>query len=326
MKAFNQYCASYSGILLFGIIQGLCAVADVNTVTEHRTTGGSLLLPLGWPKENVSYAEWRFNGNILAVYIDKQIHKTNTLQFEGRLKVDNITVSVEVEGLQVQDSGTFSIVADRTINQFPTKTINLTVDARIETVTIQSDQTWLDDIKACEVHVWCQASDDQSASYTWSGYQNGSGALLHFTLPPAEGDITLICTAVNSVSNQTATKPLACRPEQPETGPKPFPWIMWAAVGAGVLLIITVVVASWWKCHKDAGPQDSGNTVYADVSGPPKDKRTQSIVNGASIYETVDELRVTSDTDKPQTLYDKVTFARPTRDYSTVSSPYQKVL
>ncbi|XP_076850352.1 uncharacterized protein LOC143500216 isoform X2 [Brachyhypopomus gauderio] len=299
MKAFNEYCASYSGILLFGIIQGLCAVADVNTVTEHRTTGGSLLLPLGWSKENVTYAEWRFNRNILAMYVDKQIHKPNNLQFKGRLKVDNITVSVEVEHLRVQDSGTFSIVADGSPNQFPTKTINLIVDA----------------------------SDDQSASYTWSGYQNGSGALLHFTLPPAEGDITLICTAVNSVSNQTATKPLACRPQQPETGPKPFPWMMWAAVGAGVLLIITVAVAlRWWKCHKDAGPQDSGNTVYADVSGPSKDKRTQSIVNGASIYETVDELRVTSDTDKPQTLYDKVTFARPTRDYSTVSSPYQKVL
>ncbi|XP_076850322.1 uncharacterized protein LOC143500196 [Brachyhypopomus gauderio] len=190
MRVCHVYCVSYWSSLLLGVLQGVCAVADVNTVTEHRTTGRSLLLPLGWPKDNVTYAVWSFNGNILAVYVDKQIHKPNNLQFEGRLKVDNITVSVEVEHLQVQDSGTFSIVADGTINQFPTKTINLIV----------------------------AASEDQSASYTWSGYQNGSGALLYFTLPPAEGDITLICTAVNSVSSQTATKPLECRPEQPETG------------------------------------------------------------------------------------------------------------
>ncbi|XP_076850321.1 uncharacterized protein LOC143500195 [Brachyhypopomus gauderio] len=249
MKAFNEYCASYSGILLFGIIQGVCAVADVNTVTEHRTTGGSLLLPLGWPKENVTYAVWSFNGNTLAVYVDKQIHKPNNLQFEGRLKVDNITVSVEVEHLRVQDSGTFSIVTDVITNMFPTKTINLIVDAtRIETVTIQSNQTWLDHKKACEVHVWCQASEDQSASYTWSGYQNGSGALLHFTLPPAEGDITLICTAVNSVSSQTATKPLACRPEQPETDPFSVLRPLSSLLAAAPYLLVSIILGV--KCYR----------------------------------------------------------------------------
>ncbi|XP_076828118.1 uncharacterized protein LOC143474519 [Brachyhypopomus gauderio] len=249
MRVCHVYCVSYWSSLLLGVLQGVCAVADVNTVTEHRTTGGSLLLPLGWPKENVTYAEWSFNGNTLAMYVDKQIHKTNNLQFEGRLKVDKITVSVEVEHLRVQDSGTFSILADGTIGQFPTKTINLIVAAtRIETVTIQSNQTWLDHIKACEVHVWCQASEDQSASYTWSGYQNGSGALLYFTLPPAEGDITLICTAVNSVSNQTATKPLACRPEQPETDLFSVLRPLSTLLAAAPYLLVSIILGV--KCYR----------------------------------------------------------------------------
>ncbi|KAI4884773.1 hypothetical protein NFI96_021189, partial [Prochilodus magdalenae] len=52
-------------------------------------------------------------------------------------------------------------------------------------------------------------------------------------------------------------------------------------------------------------------------------KRSESI-NVGSIYETVDDLRVS---DKPQTLYDKVTFARPPPPASSSStSPYQVVL
>uniref|UniRef100_A0AAY5EPI9 Ig-like domain-containing protein n=1 Tax=Electrophorus electricus TaxID=8005 RepID=A0AAY5EPI9_ELEEL len=163
--------------------------------------GSSLLLPLGLQKESVSYAQWKFKEHQIARYSKNQIHISLNHQFMGRLKVDNINVTLEVEALQVQDSGTFSIIADET-SQFPTKFISLIV-------TKES--------KACDVHLWCQTSEDPSASYTWRGYQNGSGAFLHFTFSPEDGNIILSCTAANNLSNQTASKPLKCK-EQPTTG------------------------------------------------------------------------------------------------------------
>ncbi|XP_035392509.1 CD48 antigen-like isoform X2 [Electrophorus electricus] len=324
MKVFHGYCVSYSGILLLGIIQGLCVLADENAETVRRASGSSLLLPLGLQKESVSYAQWKFKEHQIARYSKNQIHINLNHQFMGRLKVDNVNVTLEVEALQVQDSGTFSIVVDGS-TQIATKFISLIVYARIENVTIQSNQTWLDSIKACDVHLWCQTYEDPTASYTWSGYQNRSGAFLHFTFSPEDGNIILNCTAANNFSNQTASKPLKCSPEPPTTEAK---LLIWTAAGAGaalLLLIAVIALSCWWRSHGDATLRDCGNTVYADVNVPQNSKPSQSNINGASIYETVDDLRVTSDKYKPQTLYDKVMFSRPTADCPS-PSPYQHVL
>uniref|UniRef100_A0AAR2KDR9 Ig-like domain-containing protein n=1 Tax=Pygocentrus nattereri TaxID=42514 RepID=A0AAR2KDR9_PYGNA len=107
----------------------LCVRADENTVTEHRDAGSSLTLPLGHPKENVSYAQWRYEGKTFAVYIQGQVRITDELQFSGRLKVDSDHLSVEVTDLQLQDSGSYSISADKSGAQLPTKIISLTVYA-----------------------------------------------------------------------------------------------------------------------------------------------------------------------------------------------------
>ncbi|XP_072543427.1 uncharacterized protein [Salminus brasiliensis] len=270
-------------------VYGLSVLAEEST--ERRAAGSSLILPLGYPKETVSYAQWKYEGSTFASYRNGQIRITNELQFSGRLKMDNENLSVEVTDLQLRDSGRYSIIADKTGDQLPTKTTSLTVYGLLK-IEIESSQTWKESTNSCEVHLVCRAPEDQMVSYRWSGYKVESGDHLNFTLTPADGDVILNCTASSSLRNGSNTTRVKCRPKESPTDRL----------------------------------TDNGNTVYADVNTEgtvTKDQRSQSI-NIASIYETVDEHRITSD--KPQTLYDKVTFARPNLSGPSMSSPYQEVL
>ncbi|KAL6491016.1 hypothetical protein MHYP_G00013610 [Metynnis hypsauchen] len=323
MRICYGYHVLYSGTALLLLCYGLCVWADENTVTEHRAAGSSFILPLGHPKESVSFAQWRYNGTPFAVYRKDQVHITDQLQFSGRLKVGSDHLSVEVTDLQLQDSGSYSITADKSGVQLPTKIISLTVYG-VPKIEIKNNQIWVKSKNSCEVHLLCKVQEDQEVFYTWSGYKTESGTKLNFTLSPAEGDVTLTCTAANSYRNNTKTMKVTCNPDVPNNQ-----LYIWIAVGGGAaffLLIVIIAVSCWWKSQKDRDSSDPGNTVYADVNDGNvvrKDKRSESI-NIASIYETVDELRATSD--KPQTLYDKVTFARPTPLAPCTSSPYQVVL
>ncbi|XP_036418215.1 SLAM family member 8-like [Colossoma macropomum] len=197
-------------------VYGLCVWADENTVTECRAAGSSLILPLGHPEESVSFAQWRYEGKTFAVYRKGQVHITDELQFSGRLKVNSDDLSVEVTDLQLQDSGSYSITAHKSGVQLPTKIINLTVYAVLKT-EIESSQTWVESKNSCEVHLLCKVREAEKVSYTWSGYKTDSGAGLHFTLSPAEGDVTLSCTAANSYSNDTKTMKVTCNPSKTPT-------------------------------------------------------------------------------------------------------------
>ncbi|KAL7875661.1 hypothetical protein AOLI_G00106240 [Acnodon oligacanthus] len=321
MRICYGYCVLHSGAALLLLCYGLCVWADENTVTERRAAGSSLILAVGHPKEHVSSADWKYEGKTFAVYVNGQVRITDPLNFSGRLKVHSGDLSVEVTDLQLQDSGNYSIVAGKPGEQLPTKIIRLTVYGML-TIDIESNQIWVESKNSCEVRLLCKVREDQNVSYTWSGYKTDSGADLRFTLSPAEGNVTQTCTAANRYSNGIKTTKVKCNPDVPNN--QLYIWIA-AGGGAALLLFIAIsIVSCWWKSQKDS--PDSGNTVYADVNDGNvvrKDKRSESI-NVASIYETVDELRVTSH--KPQTLYDKVAFARPTPLGPCTSSPYQVVL
>ncbi|KAL7880616.1 hypothetical protein SRHO_G00028700 [Serrasalmus rhombeus] len=127
MRTCYRYHALSSGAVLLVLCYGLCVRAGENTVTEHRAAGSSLTLPLGHPKESVTYAEWNYERKTFAVYRRGQVHIPDKLQFSGRLKVDSDHLSVEVTDLQLQDSGSYSILAAKPGVQLPTKIISLTV-------------------------------------------------------------------------------------------------------------------------------------------------------------------------------------------------------
>ncbi|KAI4896467.1 hypothetical protein NFI96_032156, partial [Prochilodus magdalenae] len=116
------------------------------------------------------------------------------------------------------DSGSYSIVVAKSGAQLShTKIINLTVYVVLR-IEIESSQTWVESTDSCKVHLVCRAPEDQSVSYTWSGYKNESGAELHFTLSPADGDVTLNCTAVGRFENGTKTTRVKCSPNKTPPG------------------------------------------------------------------------------------------------------------
>uniref|UniRef100_A0A8C8H8Y8 Immunoglobulin V-set domain-containing protein n=1 Tax=Oncorhynchus tshawytscha TaxID=74940 RepID=A0A8C8H8Y8_ONCTS len=95
------------------------------------------------------------------------------------------------------------------------------------------------------------------------------------------------------------------------------------SVGGAVVLILTVAVAVCY-CRKHRNKADlTDNTIYADVmiNTRSRDTRSNSHVNPISIYETVNDL-VIPRLNKPQTLYDKITFGR----REAHPSPFQEVL
>uniref|UniRef100_A0AAR2KJ01 Ig-like domain-containing protein n=1 Tax=Pygocentrus nattereri TaxID=42514 RepID=A0AAR2KJ01_PYGNA len=198
MRICYGYHVLYSGTALLLLCYGM--------YLHEFNAGSSLTLPLGHPKESVTYAEWKYEGKTFAVYIQGQVRISDEPQFSGRLKADSDHLSVEVTDLQLQDSGSYSIVADKSGAQLPTKIISLTVH--------ESNQIWVESKKSCEVNLLCKVREDQKVSYTWSGYKNGSEAGLRFTLSPAEGDVTLTCTAaeVSSPSEGNNTRNVTCNP------------------------------------------------------------------------------------------------------------------
>ncbi|XP_047009653.1 uncharacterized protein LOC108261139 isoform X2 [Ictalurus punctatus] len=197
----------------------------------------------------------------------------------------------------------------------------------ITAVQIEKNQTWRLSTNSCDVDVKCAALGVEKVSYLWSGYKTGSGAQLKFSLSPAEGAVTLNCTAANNVSSILATEILSCSTEHQETVfAEGIPqWIVIAGVAAALLLIAFIAaLCCCWRSHKGGSVEDSGTTVYADVNTQvtaQKNHRSESVINGMTVYETVDDLRVTPE----MTIYAKVTLPQHAKISSTSSSPYQQV-
>ncbi|KAG9274595.1 hypothetical protein AMEX_G11552 [Astyanax mexicanus] len=333
MTSLYGYRVFYSGVVILVFSYGVCVLAEERTQSERRAAAGSsLILPLRYPKDSVFYAEWKYKEQTFAIYRNKnkQIAITNELQFSGRLKVNSDDLSVEVRNLQLSDSGSYTIVTQSSSgDQLPTETIILTVYDVIK-VEIESKQTWKAATNSCDVSLLCRASEDQTVFYRWRGFKEQDGAQLNFTLKPEEGDVTLNCSASGSTGNGSNTTTVKCTPKKTTTGKPDDPsfdmqviWIAAAGGGAALLLIFAITgLTCWWKSHKERDLADPGSTVYEDVNVEGT-LRKQSI-NIASIYETVDEHRIAHD--KPQTLYDKVTFARPPPSLPAMPSQYQHVL
>ncbi|XP_053089386.1 CD48 antigen-like [Pangasianodon hypophthalmus] len=260
MEDYHGYCFSSSGVLLFGILQGVCVVlADTNTVTVYRATGSSLDLTLKYPKESVSSVQWLYNEKQFAEYSQSQYSHQNS-QFTGRLKEDNDKVGVIVQDLQPQDSGTFSVVVDGTKEQYPTQTFTVYIQNRITAVQIEKNQTWKVATNSCDVDVKCAALGAESVSYLWSSYKTASGAQLQFSLSPAEGAVTLNCTAANNVSSSSATETLSCSPEQPEPVVMSLSVLklISSLVAASPYLLVTIILGV--KCYRAQGHH---NSMYA---------------------------------------------------------------
>ncbi|KAK2860179.1 hypothetical protein Q7C36_004345 [Tachysurus vachellii] len=323
MADFHGYHVSIFGALMLGILQGLCVVLADTDPEKVFKTGSSLDLNVPYPNDSI--VSWDFNGNQFADYSISRKCSVRESQFNGRLKCAHDVIGVTIQDLQPQDSGTFSIVAIVSGKQYPTRSIKISIQNPIRAVQIEKTQRWLLSTNSCDVDVTCAALGAENVSYQWSGYSLGSEAHLQFRLSPAEGAVTLNCTATNKVSSSFATETLRC---SSETGML----YVWIGVAVGVIFILLIALTSalicWKKSQKDGTDVADGNTLYAEVNPgatTKKDKRSDSVANGMTLYETVDDLR--NDMEKPaQTIYAKVTLPQHAKVVVTSSSPYQQVL
>ncbi|KAK3566967.1 hypothetical protein QTP86_007810 [Hemibagrus guttatus] len=244
-------------IVALGVTQYPTQIIKVYIQTDTDTekvlkVGSSLDLTVTYPKNSVSFVQWNFNGKTFADYTPSLNYTLRGSQFSGRLKGVLDLIGVTLQDLQPQDSGTFSIVAVG-VTQYPTQIIKVYIQSPIRVVQIERTQRWLLSTNSCEVDMKCAAHGAENVSYLWSGYKIANGAQLQFNLSPAEGAITLNCTAANNISSSSATETLSCSTEPPETEiPLPVLKLTSSLVAASPYLLVTIILVI--KCYRVQDP------------------------------------------------------------------------
>ncbi|XP_064787437.1 basement membrane-specific heparan sulfate proteoglycan core protein-like isoform X2 [Oncorhynchus masou masou] len=283
----------------------------------NKAVGDSVELPSGLEREGIKSMEWKYKKMVIAEFDGNSSLPRS--QFQGRLEMNDSKFSLIIRELTLQDSGEFLVsAASNKGGQIPTKTIHLQVHEPINKVEIQKEIKLLAN-QSCSVWMLCNVSVGSNLSYTWERgnetYRDDQQ--IHFSLSPADGDISVTCNASNLFSEKSASVTVKCSNDT--TTPEYDTWMKWyriyivVPVGIAVLLILTVAVAVYY-CR------GSCNTADLTDDTRMKDTRTNSQV--LSIYETVDDLAVPR-LNKPQTLYDKITFGRQPED---PCSSFQEVL
>uniref|UniRef100_A0A4W5QQ09 Immunoglobulin V-set domain-containing protein n=1 Tax=Hucho hucho TaxID=62062 RepID=A0A4W5QQ09_9TELE len=288
---------SKQGILLLSILHYGVGISLFN-----KAVGDSVELPSGLEREGFKSMEWKYKKMVIAEF-DGNISSPRS-QFEGRLEMNDSNFSLIIRELTLQDSGEFLIsAASNKGRQIATKTIHLQVHEPISKVEIWKEIKLLAN-QSCSVWLLCNGSVCSNISYIWERgnetYRDDQQ--IHFSLSPADGDISVTCTASNSVSEKSASAIVKCS----NTTPEYDTWMAWyriyivVPVGSAVVLIVAVAV---YYCSGRC------NTGISNIQV-------------MSIYENVDDLAVPR-LNKLQTLYDKITFGR---QPETPCSSYQEVL
>ncbi|XP_014062834.1 uncharacterized protein [Salmo salar] len=310
------------GILLI-VLSNLHYGVGVSSYSSfHKTVGDSVEIPAGLEGQNVTIMQWMYRGKDIVEFSPKVEYSPGS-QFEGRLELNLFNFSLTIRKLTLQDSGEFLVIAESD-KQIPTNAVTLQVHEPILKMEIQTDIKLLAN-HSCTVRLVCNVSCYPNITYTWERDNEiyGDAQQIHFSLSPAEGDIRVKCSASNLVSWKTASTTVKCSNDTTTPGLAWNSIYIGVSVGGAVVLILTVAVAVCY-CRGRSNTADlTDNTIYADVMDNTRSRDTisNSQVNPISIYETVNDL-VIPRLNKPQTLYDKITFER----REAHPSPFQEVL
>ncbi|XP_014062801.2 natural killer cell receptor 2B4-like isoform X1 [Salmo salar] len=278
----------------------------------NKRVGDSVELLAGLERGHFKSLEWKYMGKDIAEFNSEVVYSPGS-QFEGRLNMNTKNFSLTVRELTLQDSGDFLLTGEGDKGQIGSKTITLKVHEPISKVAIQTDIKLLAN-HSCTVRLVCNVSCYPNITYTWERdneiYRDAQQ--IHFSLSPAEGNISVKCNASNLVSWKTASTTVKCSNDTTTPGLLWFPIYIGVTVGGAVVLILTVAVAVCYCRGRSNTADQTDNAIYADIMDNTRirDTRSNSHVNPISIYETVNDL-VIPRLNKPQTLYDKITFGLP---------------
>ncbi|CAB1345419.1 unnamed protein product, partial [Coregonus sp. 'balchen'] len=136
----------------------------------NKGVGDSVELPSGLERKDLKSMEWKYNKMVIAEFEDNFTLRRS--QFEGRLEMNENNFSLTIRELTLQDSGEFIVsAASNEGKQTPTMTIHL---------QIHGNETYRDNQQ------------------------------IHFSLSPADGDISVTCNASDSVSWKSASTTVKC--------------------------------------------------------------------------------------------------------------------
>uniref|UniRef100_A0A673ZRS1 SLAM family member 8-like n=1 Tax=Salmo trutta TaxID=8032 RepID=A0A673ZRS1_SALTR len=164
--------------------------------------------------------------------------------------------------------------------------LSLSISEPISKVEIQKEIKLLAN-QSCSVWLLCNVSVGSNLSYTWERgnetYRDDQQ--IHFSLSPADGDISVTCNGSNPVSRKSASATVKCSNDT--TTPEYDTWMKWCRiyivvpVGGAVVLIVAVAV---YYCR--------GRCNTAALTDDTRMKDTRSNSQVMSIYENVDDLAV----------------------------------
>uniref|UniRef100_A0A8C8M4L3 Uncharacterized protein n=1 Tax=Oncorhynchus tshawytscha TaxID=74940 RepID=A0A8C8M4L3_ONCTS len=188
----------------------------------NKRVGDSVELLAGLETGHFKSLVWKFMGKDIAEFNSEVVYSPGS-QFEGRLKMNAEKYSLTVRELTLQDSGDFLLTGEGDKSQIGSKTITLKVHEPISKVVIQTDIKLLAN-HSCTVRLVCNVSCYPNLTYTWERdneiYRDAQQ--IHFSLSPAERNISVNCNASNLVSWKTAFATVKCRndtttPEGPQS-------------------------------------------------------------------------------------------------------------
>ncbi|KAK6291896.1 hypothetical protein J4Q44_G00376810 [Coregonus suidteri] len=155
--------------------------------------------------------------------------------------------------------------------------------------------------QSCSVWLLCNVSVCSNLSYTWERgnetYRDDQQ--IHFSLSPADGDISVTCNASDSVSWKSASTTVKCSNDT--TTPEYDTWLAWnriyigVPVGGAVVLILTVAVAVYYcrgRCNTGplsprAPTRTPNRTKDLPRARAPDTGYTHQQHGDANIYDTI---------------------------------------
>ncbi|XP_035609209.1 SLAM family member 8-like isoform X1 [Oncorhynchus keta] len=292
-------CFSKQGILLLSILHyGIWA--EVPPKDLYGLRGGSVYLAVAEPPQELRRQSWKVNSTIIVS--DRKVSP----KYQEKVEYNPLNHSLCIKNLSEKDRGTYIATYEKNWEELTT-TYRLTIQEPISKVVIQEEITLLAN-QSCSVWLLCNVSVCSNISYTWERgnetYRDDQQ--IHFSLSPADGDISVTCTASNTVSEKSASTTVKC------SNDTTIPGLVWCIICIVVVLTLIVAVAVYCcRGHCNTVYQND-KTIYADVMGSTINKDTRG---------TVDDLAEPR-LNKPQTLYNEIKVGRP----KAPSSAYQEVL
>uniref|UniRef100_A0A096M320 Ig-like domain-containing protein n=1 Tax=Poecilia formosa TaxID=48698 RepID=A0A096M320_POEFO len=306
---------AYTAALLLGVSRHDVEASEGKQVI-HKRVGDSVELLSNLPAEGVTSVEWRYKNTRVAIKGSGVIRNN---PFKDRAKFNNITFSLTIRDLTLQDSGEFNLITE--VKDHPGSVfITLQVHEPISTnPNVFSNITQPGPNGFCTVFLECKANPHSNVTYIWTvGNQSSNGPRLQYNITPQDGDTTFTCNASNVVSEKLASETLRCSNTTGPTGSNEeltkHITLHKNAVG-GLLIIIIIIVVSGCLCKRRWSV-----TNVNSLAGYPQQQAL--LPNTPNMTVSVVSNRRHICKDGPQTIYDKIQIER-MRKASV--SPYQEV-